>query len=456
MGYSTDWMERSCFGRTMLTIMTLMYLYLSCMLLLFVVKSIISFVWGETFIVEYISHNLELLSFCLLLFGGLSFYLCVSIIDRSNKTKLTEDERNSLSEYHFGKMSRAKKKIMARAIKLAPSLIFLKLSRMDLHYAIKMFIYKDSRIHDFDCENKNIFLKSIYDMVYVNKGISHTLKEWDIILTEERIKWYKERINFERNRFHKRVKRSGDAKQADLLNISYLNYRRYNSYYNGIKKVISQFGLNSKEVKESIALTLDKIDDLQEWKDFVESKEKLILHEPTEKGRYATYNSNIISNTSNVCNIFFTEGSFYIMAYFDNITYEERDTFIHDKIVVYVYKYEFVPYVIMEFARLRFAFPINLKDNEQGFDKWILSNENTIKVHLIERNTGRFVATRNVTLKKMAKIKELVNIQKHFNKELMDISIRKCTNKSLDEMVFNGFILEEIKGDNNMIEPSLF
>lgn len=353
-------------------------------------------------------------------------------------------------------MNRIEKKIMARTIKLAPTLIFLKLSRMDLHYAIEVFIYKDSRIHDFDYENKNIFLKSISDMIYVDKGISHTLKEWDIILTEERIKWHKERINFERNRFHKRVKRSDDARQADLLNISYLNYRKYNSYYNGLKKAISQFGLNSEEVKKSIALTLDKIGDLQEWKDFVESKEKLILHEPTEKGRYATYYSNIISNTSNVCNIFFTDGSFYVMTYFDNITYEERDTFIHNKIVVYVYKYEFVPYVIMEFARLRFAFPINLKDNFHDFDKWVLSNENTIKVHLIESNTGRFVATRNVTLKKMDRIKELAKIQKPFNKELMDISIRKCTNKSLDEMVFNGFILEEIEGDNNTIETSLF
>ncbi len=52
-------------------------------------------------------------------------------------------------------------------------------------------------------------------------------------------------------------------------------------------------------------------------------------------------------------------------------------------------------------------------------------------------------------------IKDKLRIQKPFDKVIIDKGIVKAINKSLDEMVYNGFILEVVKGDRDIKEGYL-
>lgn len=292
-------------------------------------------------------------------------------------------------------------------------------------------------------------------MKHTDKGITHTLSEWEMLFAEERIKNLKGKIRAERHRIHKYRGKSNDAQQADLLNISYLDYKRYTTFYNGIIKATEQFGLNSKEAKTAMQFAIDRVGDLQEWFDFVSSKEHLPVTDVSDKGRYSTYFTNIISNASDNVNVFYTRGSFYVMAYFDNITYEESNTFKHDNVTLYLYQYEFAYFLVLEFERLRFATPLNIRDAQVDVERWLGTEENEIRVNLMEKNDGRLVASRILQIKRMNAIKERMKIQGTFDKIVIDAGISKAINKSLDEMVYNGFILEVVKGDRNAKEEYL-
>lgn len=86
---------------------------------------------------------------------------------------------------------------------------------------------------------------------------------------------------------------------------------------------------------------------------------------------------------------------------------------------------------------------------------WNGNGEREIRINLIERSTGKLATSRILYLKQMNIIKEKLKYQNAFNKEVIDTCIRKAISKSLDEMVYNGFILEVVKGDRNMKERYL-
>lgn len=455
MGYNNDWIWRDPLGRFVMSIIGLAYWYIACMFFIGIITAIICFFAKDNIVGLYLSEHIEVctLIFSILLFGLI--YCIYSLKDYNKKWKLKDEEKELLAKFHFTKMSLRQKKIMARVIRVAPSLMYLKLRRMDFLSAKEELRYKDCHLYELDYKDIDLLIKALPNMKYTEKGVTHTLSEWDIQLTEERIKFLKDKIRFERHRIHKYRGKSDDARQADLLNISYLNYKRYTTFYNGILKAIERFGLNSKEVKMAIQFAFDRVGDLQEWLDFVNSKEYPISISDKYKGRYATFKTNIISNTSDTANIFYTKESFYVMAYFDNITYEERDTFFHDDVTLYLYHYDFAYFLVFEFAKLRFAVPLNLKDSNTDIESWLSSKEDTVLVNLIEKNSGQIVSRRSLHLIRMNVIKEKIKIQKPFNKLVIDNGIAKAINKSLDEMVYNGFVLEVIKGDRNAKEGYL-
>lgn len=454
MGYNNDWIWRDPLGRFIMTATGLGYWYVFCMFIVGIISTILCLLLNNNIGICLLNHiDLITLIFSILLL--LLLYSLFSVKSYGKQWKLTEEEKEILARFSFSKMSLKQKKIMARVIRVAPSLMYLKLRRMDFYTAREQLRYKDCHLYELNYHDIDLFLKSLPNMEYTEKDVTHTLKEWDLLLTDERIKSLKDKIYFERKRICKYRGRSEDAKQADLLNISYLDYKRYAKFYNGLQKAIEQFGLNSKEVKQAICFTLDRIGDLQEWKDFIDSKSKLPITEPKEKGRYATFYTNIISNASDVANIFYTKGSFYVMAYFDNITYEERDTFARDDVLLYLYHYEFAYFLIFEFAKLRFAVPLSIKDGNIDLERWAASSEDAILVNLIEKSTGNLISKRKLYLKRMNVIKDKIKIQKPFDKAVIDSGIAKAINKSLDEMVYNGFILEVVKGDRNTKEGYL-
>lgn len=454
MGYNNDWIWRDPFGRFVMTVIGLGYWYVFCMFIVVIVSTVLCLLLNNN-IGTYLRNHIEVVSFIFSILLLLLFYSLSSFKSYNKQWNLTKEEKETLMRFSFSKMNLKQKKTMARIIRVAPCLMYLRLSRMDFYTAREQLRYKECHLYELNYNDVDLFLKSLPDMEYTVRNETHTLKEWDLLLTEERIKSLKDRIRYERNRIHKYRGKNEDAQQADLLNISYLDYKRYAKFYNGIQKAIEQFGLNSKEVKQAIYFALDRVGDLQEWKDFIDSKSKLPITEPKEKGRYATFYTNILSNTSDVANIFYTKDSFYVMAYFDNITYEERDTFGRDDVILYLYRYEFAYFLIFEFVKLRFAVPLSIKDGNIDLEKWVASSEDTILVNLVEKNTGTLMSKRELHLKRMNVIKEKLGMQKPFDKAVIDSGIARAINKSLDEMVYNGFVLEVIKGDRNMREGYL-
>lgn len=456
MGYNNDWMWGNPLGRVFMTILGFGFWYIIIMFILAALFFAISICLGNDWIITIFYNHLELCTFIASILL-LVFIIVVSATKEDyRKWELNKEDKECLSHYRFERMNRKQKKLMANTIRISKSFVFYQLHRMNLSEAIQNFKLSELNLNKQKLNNINILLRSIPNMKYTEHGITHTLSEWEILLTEKRIIALKDKIRTERHRIYKYRGKSDDARQADLLNISYLNYRKYNGYYNGLKKVVEKYGLNSNETKQSISLTIPRIGDLQEWKDFVRSKETLPESETIKRGVYASFKTNIIYNTTNICNIVITDNSFFVMAYFDNITFEERDTFLYNDVILYVYYYEFVSFVVFEFARLRFAVPINLKDALVDFDNWVNSCYNEVIINLIEKTDGRVIASRKLQIKNMKRLKEQLKVQKPFDKVVMDTSIKNVATKSIDELVYNGFILEKIKGERNEIETSLF
>lgn len=422
---------------------------------LIILTTIVSLCFGDTWLLTALRNHIEICTIITSAFILMTIVIISTLKDNRKKWKLSDEDKDNLAHFHFGKMTGKQKKLMARSIHISSGLVFLRLSRMNLSEAIKDYEHNDFYLREQSSNDINILLKAIPNMEYTQKDETHTLRDWEVLLSEERIKSLKDKIRFERHRIHKYRGKSDAARQADLLNIPYLNYKRYVTFYNGIQKAIEQFGLNSKEVKQVICFTIDRIGDLQEWDDFVSTQKRLPSAYTPEIGRYATYHTNIIGNTGNTANLFYTKGSFYVMAYFDNITYEESDTFCNDDVTLYMYHYDFAYFLVFEFTKLRFAVPLNINDSPSAFNEWIDSEESEIRVNLIEKNNGRLVTSRVLHLKRMNVIKEKLKIQKTFNKAVIDAGVRDALSKSLDEMVYNGFILEVIKGDRNMKEGYL-
>lgn len=456
MGYNNDWMWKNPLERFFMAILGFGIWYVFIMFILAILFSAISLCLGNNWVIAMFYEHSEL---CTFIVSVLLFVFSVSASatkEDYRKWKLSNEDKECLSRYRFERMTRKQKKLMAKSIRISCSLVFMRLSRMNLSEAIRDFTHSESSLNEQKSSNVNLLLRSIPNMEYTENGVTHTLSEWEILLTEKRIIALKDKIRTERHRIYKYRGKSDDARQADLLNISYLNYRKYNGYYNGLKKVVEKYGLNSNETKQSILLTIPRIGDLQEWKDFVRSKETLPESETTNRGAYASFKTNIIYNTTNICNIVITDNSFFVMAYFDNITFEERDTFLYNDVILYVYYYDFVSFVVFEFTRLRFAVPINLKDELVDFDNWVNSCDNEVTINLIEKTDGRVIASRKLQIKNMKRLKEQLKIQKPFDKIVMDTSIKNVATKSIDELVYNGFVLEKIKGERKEIETSLF
>lgn len=456
MGYNNDWIWDNKFFKSVMVIMGFLYWYVFILFVLVILTAIISICFGDTRLLDIFQEHTELCTFITSVVVLVIIMVKSSIKDRYKMWKLTDEDKDLLAHFHFGKMTRKQKKLMAMSIRISSRQVFLRLSRMNLLEAIKDYRHSDFNLNEQSSRNVDLLLKAIPNMDYIDKGVTHSLSEWEAIFAEERIKFLKEKIRSEWHRIHKYRGKSNDAKQADLLNISYLDYKRYTTFYNGILNAAEKFGLNSPEVKLSIRFAIDRIVDLQEWFDFVDSKKHLPLINSTDNRRYATFKTNIISNASNIANIFYTKGSFYVMAYFDNITYEERDTFNSNDVTLYLYYYDLVYFLIFEFAKLRFAVPINIKDIQVDFDKWVNSNTDTILVNLVEKSDGRIATSRTLHLKRMMIIKEKLKKQKLFVKDTMDIAIKQVLQKSIDELVYNGCIFEVIKGDKNMKEGYLF
>ena len=452
MGYNNDWICDNKFFKSVMVIMGFLYWYV---FILFILTVIISICFDDTRLLDIFQEHTELCTFITSVVI-LVILLCItSMKDMHKRWRLTDEDKDTLSHFGFGKMTRKQKKLMARSIRISSGQVFLRLSRMNLSEAINDYRHSDFYLNEQSSSNVNLLLKVIPNMDYKYKDAIHSLSEWETLFTDERIKFLKEKIRFERHRIRKYRGISDDAKQADLLNISYLDYKRFTTFYNGILNAVEKFGLNSTETKASIRYVIDRVGDLQEWFDFVDSKRHLPLINSKDNRKYATFKTNIISNTKNIANVFYTNGSFYVMAYFDDITYEEWDTFGKDNVVLYLYHYELAYFLVFEFSKLRFAVPMSIKDIHVDFDSWTNSSEDTILVNLIEKNTGQLITKRTLHLKRMNVIKDKLRIQKPFNKEVIDNGIAKAINKSLDEMVYNGFILEVIKGDRDKKEGYL-
>lgn len=455
MGYYRDWESLHPLKRCLFNFLGYWYWFITCMFLIGAVSSMLTYFFDNNTLGLRLKENIWLCTFLCSLFLPAFALGVMYLMDYVKKWRLTDEKVLILGCYHFSKMTRKQKKLMVRSIRLSPELVFQRFKNMSMSEAIKDFKHSDFNLAEQKPENVSMLLKCIPNMEHAVNGVTHTLREWEILLTEERIKSLTDKILAEKHRIRKYRSKSNGLKEADALNISYSNYERYTTFYNGIQKAIEQFGLNSKETKTAICFTIDRIGDLQEWTDFVSSKDHLVDNDTTGKGRYATYHTNIISNTSDNVNVHYTKGSFYVMAYFDNITYEEKDTFGHDNVTLYLYHYEFAYFLVMEFERLRFAVPLNIKDAQVDMKTWLNAEENEIRVNLVEKNDGRLITSRTLHLKRMNVIKQKVKIQSAFSKIVVDTGISKAINKSLDEMVYNGFVLEVIRGDRGAKEGYL-
>lgn len=102
-------------------------------------------------------------------------------------------------------MNRKQKKRFALIVRVSPETIFMKLKRMNWYDARKEYEYNEPVLSFLSVEDKRIFDNMLRNTKYKEKNETHTLEDWEVILTDKRIENMKERIMFEKSRLNKRA-----------------------------------------------------------------------------------------------------------------------------------------------------------------------------------------------------------------------------------------------------------
>lgn len=193
MGYNNDWIYENKFFRSIMIFIGFLYWYAFIMLMLVAFIGIISFCFGSTWIQRMFQEHIEICTFVTSIIVFITIVLIFSIKSNYKKWKLTDEDKEDLSHFHFGKMTRKQKKLMARSIRLSSKLVFFRLSRMNLSEAIKDYECNDFYLKEQSSNDIKILLKAIPNMEYSQKEDTHTLMDWEILLSEERIKRLKDK-----------------------------------------------------------------------------------------------------------------------------------------------------------------------------------------------------------------------------------------------------------------------
>lgn len=174
-------------------------------LILFLIVFPIKYIIGNVPFVAFVFEYFEIMSFIIFLVTLACSYIYEYYKCEYVRYKLTEDEKISLYKYQLNGMNRKQKKRFALIVKSSPEVIFRKLKRMNWYDARKEYEYNEPVLSFLSMEDKRIFDNTLRNIKYTEKNETHTLEDWEVILTDKRIENLKERIMFERSRLNKRV-----------------------------------------------------------------------------------------------------------------------------------------------------------------------------------------------------------------------------------------------------------
>lgn len=179
--------DYSCIGRFYTYLQEVLWLFLLGTVIILILTKVIEFLFGsETIFTKFLKDNYEWCTPVL----AILFFVVIGIVDGVRDYyigyKLTDKERILLDKFNFSKMSRKQKKTMAYILRIAPSIVHLRLSRMNLQDSINEFIKKEWHIQTLNAKDVLILMVNLPDMEYEYKGETHTLKEWHSIYSEIR------------------------------------------------------------------------------------------------------------------------------------------------------------------------------------------------------------------------------------------------------------------------------
>lgn len=188
-------------------ILIVVYGYGCGALILFLIVFPIKYIIGNVPFIAFVSEHFEIMSFIVFLVTLACGYIYEYYKCEYVRYKLTEDEKISLYKYKLNRMNRKQKKRFALIVKVSPEVIFRKLKRMNWYDARKEYEYNEPILSFLSVEDKRIFDNTLRNTKYTEKNETHTLEDWEVILTDKRIENLKDRIMFERSRFDKRVEK---------------------------------------------------------------------------------------------------------------------------------------------------------------------------------------------------------------------------------------------------------
>lgn len=163
-------------------------------LMLFLIVFPIKYIIGNVPFVAFVSEYFEIMSFIIFLVTLACSYIYEHYKYEYKRYKLTKDEKISLYRYKLKGMNRKQKKRFALIVRVSPGAIFMKLKRMNWYDARKEYEYNEPVLSFLSVEDKRIFDNTLRNTKYTEKNETHTLEDWEVILTEKRIENLKGKI----------------------------------------------------------------------------------------------------------------------------------------------------------------------------------------------------------------------------------------------------------------------
>lgn len=124
-----------------------------------------------------------------------------------------------------------------------------------------------------------------------------------------------------------------------------------------------------------------------------------------------------------------TPNSFEVIITLSDSTSKERKAIACGEISVSLFVHKQIPHIILNYGVYACDFTINIQKLRQAsIDQWILSEEETIQIFLLEENTGNILNMRFAKFPLMTELKYLTRLQMSLSKEEIDHRIAEATN----------------------------
>ena len=176
------------------------------------------------------------------------------------------------------------------------------------------------------------------------------------------------------------------------------------------------------------------------------SIETFSLGQPFPEKRYISSGDCIVPRI--------TPHSFDIIITLDNLTFEERKAITCNKFHVSLFVHKQIPHIVFDFGIYKFNITLNIqKISSVNRQDWVYDEETTVKLYLLEPNTGNIINFRLFEFPLMKELKYLLRLQFPLSKETIDQRAHEAEKLySIQEMENYSIFYGEVKESGIIIE----